>query len=314
MKNFMRLFSLMMALLMTLTCTVFALNPDKNNESPTTETYDTYLYYDENSKEMSSFDLQDEFKTYKFDTTTFSYTTDPSKELANLNNKVDELIEQPNISSTDSSTSSEQQSAYSNTPYLISVDGGLDSASGGGFKWWFTPTCTSAIKPPCNITVQAYCYNGSGGYKYQGEKSIELGLTGWGQKYYFTTNFADTGYYYLKTTVTNYTDSSVRSSNTSTTLFNKKGIPWNFYYSTADNKLSEPFLGWPKGALYTRPSNLNTWYYNQYFQKNGVKLDSSLYNVHHIRPLAFGGSNDYNNLIHLPTALHTKVTSWFVNY
>ena len=40
----------------------------------------------------------------------------------------------------------------------------------------------------------------------------------------------------------------------------------------------------------------------------------SLYDVHHIKPLAYGGSNDYSNLIHLPKATHTSVTSWWAGY
>lgn len=55
-------------------------------------------------------------------------------------------------------------------------------------------------------------------------------------------------------------------------------------------------------------------YYNAYTANTGVTLNRSLYDVHHIRPLAYGGSNAYSNLIHLPKATHTQVTSWWAGY
>lgn len=69
-----------------------------------------------------------------------------------------------------------------------------------------------------------------------------------------------------------------------------------------------------KGATTTRPSNLADTYYNTYTANTGVTLNRSLYDVHHIRPLAYGGSNAYSNLIHLPKATHTQVTSWWAGY
>lgn len=43
--------------------------------------------------------------------------------------------------------------------------------------------------------------------------------------------------------------------------------------------------------------------------------NESYYDVHHIRPLEYGGAGmDYDNLIHLPVDLHRKVTGWFNGY
>lgn len=75
-----------------------------------------------------------------------------------------------------------------------------------------------------------------------------------------------------------------------------------------------PRADWPAGATSTRPSNLATKYYADYKNATGKELNSKLYDVHHIRPLAYGGDNSYSNLIHLPKDLHTKVTSWFAGY
>ena len=75
-----------------------------------------------------------------------------------------------------------------------------------------------------------------------------------------------------------------------------------------------PPANYAKGATTTRPSNLADTYYNTYTANTGVTLNRSLYDVHHIRPLAYGGSNAYSNLIHLPKATHTQVTSWWAGY
>ena len=91
---------------------------------------------------------------------------------------------------------------------------------------------------------------------------------------------------------------------------------WNFTFndSISGKYLPKPPANYTKGAIYTRPSNLATTYYNTYKTNTGVTLNSSLYDVHHIKPLAYGGSNDYSNLIHLPKATHTSVTSWWAGY
>ncbi|MEF9992327.1 MAG: HNH endonuclease signature motif containing protein [Romboutsia sp.] len=78
--------------------------------------------------------------------------------------------------------------------------------------------------------------------------------------------------------------------------------------------LSKPRADYVKNAIHNRPSNLNTKYYNDYKSKYGVTLNSTLYDVHHIKPLAYGGDNSFSNLIHLPKETHRTVTSWFSGY
>ena len=43
-------------------------------------------------------------------------------------------------------------------------------------------------------------------------------------------------------------------------------------------------------------------------------VDLTGYDVHHIIPREYGGTNDYSNLIPLAVSDHRTVTSWWVNY
>lgn len=127
---------------------------------------------------------------------------------------------------------------------------------------------------------------------------------------------AKTGYYYVAYTITDYDNATSGSGVTTTALSNRTGHAWNFNFSdsVSGKSLPMPPANYAKGATTTRPSNLADTYYNTYTANTGVTLNRSLYVVHHIRPLAYGGSNAYSNLIHLPKATHTQVTSWWAGY
>lgn len=127
---------------------------------------------------------------------------------------------------------------------------------------------------------------------------------------------AKTGYYYVAYTITDYDNATSGSGVTTTALSNRTGHAWNFNSSdsVSGKSLPMPPANYAKGATTTRPSNLADTYYNTYTANTGVTLNRSLYDVHHIRPLAYGGSNAYSNLIHLPKATHTQVTSWWAGY
>lgn len=127
---------------------------------------------------------------------------------------------------------------------------------------------------------------------------------------------AKTGYYYVAYTITDYDNATSGSGVTTTALSNRTGHAWNFNFSdsVSGKSLPMPPANYAKGATTTRPSNLADTYYNTYTANTGVTLNRSLYDVHHIRPLAYGGSNAYSNLIHLPKATHTQVTSWWAGY
>ena len=130
-------------------------------------------------------------------------------------------------------------------------------------------------------------------------------------------SLADAGaYYYVAYTITDYDNATSGSGVTTTALSNRTGHAWNFNFSdsVSGKSLPMPPANYAKGATTTRPSNLADTYYNTYTANTGVTLNRSLYDVHHIRPLAYGGSNAYSNLIHLPKATHTQVTSWWAGY
>jgi len=115
---------------------------------------------------------------------------------------------------------------------------------------------------------------------------------------------------------TDYDNATSGSGVTTTALSNRTGHAWNliFLILVSGKSLPMPPANYAKGATTTRPSNLADTYYNTYTANTGVTLNRSLYDVHHIRPLAYGGSNAYSNLIHLPKATHTQVTSWWAGY
>jgi len=99
-------------------------------------------------------------------------------------------------------------------------------------------------------------------------------------------------------------------------LLNRTGRLWSASYTDkkSGKTLGKPRADYVKNTIHKRPSNLNTTYYNEYKRRYGVTLDSSLYDVHHIKPLAYGGDNSFSNLIHLPKSIHKTVTSWFSGY
>lgn len=200
------------------------------------------------------------------------------------------------------------------------VRGGLKRTSGGVFTWWFNIDCpTSPInKPDIKVTVQLQgdfttgsSFSNVGGSVYHTYKTnAEYGVD------YTWTSTAKTGYYRLKYTINDYSSGQTGSGYTTSNLWNRTGHVWNFSFSdsASGKSLPKPPANYTKGATSSRPSNLADTYYNTYKQNTGITLNRSLYDVHHIKPLAYGGNNNYSNLIHLPKATHTSVTSWWAGY
>ena len=103
-------------------------------------------------------------------------------------------------------------------------------------------------------------------------------------------------------------------------LYNKKAVRYPDYTDPGSNKLMYvPSTNLTKVASSYRVSWTSTdrknyikWYDSNY--PNKIK-DWSKYQIHHIRPREYGGTNDYSNLIPLPTTYHQKtVTPWWSNY
>lgn len=201
------------------------------------------------------------------------------------------------------------------------VRGGLSKTSGGIFTWWFNTDCPTSPFDKPNIKVTA---------QLQGNFTTGSSFSNVGSPVYHTyttnadygvnytwTSTAKTGYYRFKYTLVDYDAGGIsQTKTTGSNLWNRTDHVWNFTFndSISGKYLPKPPANYTKGAIYTRPSNLATTYYNTYKTNTGVTLNSSLYDVHHIKPLAYGGSNDYSNLIHLPKATHTSVTSWWAGY
>ena len=203
--------------------------------------------------------------------------------------------------------------------YLVRA--GIKKTSGGEFTWYFNVDCPTSpfVNPNIKLTAQlkgsfttlSGSYSNVGGSVYHTYTSnSEYGVD------YTWTVPAKTGYYYVAYTITDYDNATSGSGVTTTALSNRTGHAWNFNFSdsVSGKSLPMPPANYAKGATTTRPSNLADTYYNTYTANTGVTLNRSLYDVHHIRPLAYGGSNAYSNLIHLPKATHTQVTSWWAGY
>lgn len=201
---------------------------------------------------------------------------------------------------------------------LYLIRSGLQKSSGGKFTWWFNVDCPTSpfVKPNITLTAQVKgnFTNGIGfssvgiskshTYKTNEEYSVD----------YTWTTTAKTGYYYIHYTLTDHDAGQTKTDNTESKLFNRTGHVWNFYFSDTGKSLPMPRADWTKGTIYQRPNGLNDKYYQEYAQKTGKTLNKSLYDVHHIQPLSYGGDNSYSNLIHLPKDLHSQVTGWFNGY
>lgn len=75
------------------------------------------------------------------------------------------------------------------------------------------------------------------------------------------------------------------------------------------------YIGYKKESLYSRPSNLNTKYKQWYDDKYNTNISLANKDVHHIRPLAYGGNNAMSNLIHIQSdPLHKGITAWWNGY
>ena len=103
-------------------------------------------------------------------------------------------------------------------------------------------------------------------------------------------------------------------------LFNRTGhrYPGAYTDPISGKTMGDPAsLNWTKVAnplvfSTTARENYKRWYENTY---NGGKLmDWTDLQIHHIQPLAYGGTNDYSNLIVLPTIVHRMYTSWWAGY
>lgn len=204
---------------------------------------------------------------------------------------------------------------------MFIVRGGIKKCSNGRFTWYFNVDCPTSpfVKPHIKLTAQlkGSFSTASSTYSNVGTSVYHTYTTNsqYGIDYTWTVP-ARTGYYYISYTIDDYDNDDRTYGATTTLLSNRTGHPWNFRFSdsASGKNLPSPPANYRKGATSTRPSNLADTYYKTYTSKTGLSLNRNLFDVHHIRPLAYGGTNSYSNLIHLPKATHKAVTSWWAGY
>ncbi len=202
------------------------------------------------------------------------------------------------------------------------VRSGLKRTSGGIYTWWYNVDCpTSPLhKPNIRVTAQlkGNFTNGAGTFSNVGTSTSHNYTTNADYKVDYTwTTPAKTGYYYVQFTLTDYdAGGKTITKKSGTELWNRTGHLWEFYFTDSDSGKSLPMppANYIKGELYKRDTSLPASYYKRYTEQTGITLNNSLYDVHHIQPLEYGGNNDYSNLIHLPKTLHSRVSGWFRGY
>lgn len=100
---------------------------------------------------------------------------------------------------------------------------------------------------------------------------------------------------------------------------NRTGNPWAFYHTDPYSGVvvEEPARTDWKTVSYNRDNKLNGKYqknYNEAYGTNIVVGDAVNIDVHHVRPLNFGGTDDMDNLVHLDRSFHRKISGWFQGY
>lgn len=201
--------------------------------------------------------------------------------------------------------------------YLVRT--GIQKSSNGNFTWYFNVDCPTSpfVKPNIKLTAQLKAsFTTMNGYYSSVGPSVYHDYTTngeYGVNYTWTTP-AKTGYYYLAYTIVDYDNATSGSGVTNTALSNRTGHEWVYNFNDTGKSLPMPRADWKKGSLYDRPEGLNDTYYKEYQNRTGKVLIRSLYDVHHIQPLSYGGNNTYDNLIHLPKDLHKSITGWFNGY
>lgn len=112
---------------------------------------------------------------------------------------------------------------------------------------------------------------------------------------------------------------------------NRTGHLWNYNTDAKDpetNKLTGTIMREPPSNYekmdfreyrLARDENQRAVYVEEYNRRHGTKYTQSYfskkgYDIHHMRPVRYGGPTTFENLIHLNKFTHVLVTSWFRGY
>ncbi|WML26686.1 hypothetical protein [Neobacillus sp. OS1-33] len=157
-----------------------------------------------------------------------------------------------------------------------------------------------------------------GSYSTHATKSI--GNAKMGTSYYLESTIGGT--YFWKgysTFVGVFGDGStdVDSTSSDRELLNKKGVP----YPTFKDPKSGKVMSVPSSTTWTKNYYPESWTtakrtkYLDWYEDNYGDINRSDYEVHHIRPRVYYGSNDYSNLIPLKKSYHQQIVSpWWAAY
>jgi hypothetical protein len=187
----------------------------------------------------------------------------------------------------------------------------LDIVQGSSKKVKATATLIGGLAECINIKLHIY----SGTSRSTCTKSV-LSSTAFdiygGQIWSIQTDAA-TKYFKVGATI----EGVLQNSGTATKLFNKSGIPYPKYTDSRSGiTVPEPSISWAKttSGSWTSAdrSNYLKWYERTYC--SGKAQNWTGYEVHHMRPRAYGGTNATSNLLPLPTSVHSKFTGWFSAY
>lgn len=98
-------------------------------------------------------------------------------------------------------------------------------------------------------------------------------------------------------------------------LLNKQGVKYPSHKEIYTGRIPEkPSTSLKKNQKPRDPSfrsNYISWFEKKYPKAN---VNWGNYEIHHIRPLLYGGSNDVSNGIALTKSQHNDYTSWWKNY
>jgi hypothetical protein len=124
-----------------------------------------------------------------------------------------------------------------------------------------------------------------------------------------------TSYFQINASLTLMAETTIPINNNQLVLLNRSGVSWTFSHTCpiTRRQITPPPSNWVR-VPYTRIPNYRTTYEN--FIRANFRPNFSIagYDVHHMRPLFLGGTNDVNNLIHLNPVFHRSISGWFNNY
>lgn len=196
------------------------------------------------------------------------------------------------------------------------------SKASSGFSWKVNVDCPSSIifKPRVSLHVELQRSTGSssGIYSTVAQKTIDE--VNYLTNYVLTTS-ATTGYYRAVVTYTDLNSGRKQTSYTPNNLYNRSAKRWAYSYDdpVSGKELAPPRANWSYIPGTSHDGTYRNYYLTQYKSRYGIDLiaiqdPSDPFEIHHQRPLSYGGDSSFDNLIHLPKSLHQQVSGWFNGY